>query len=463
MKYNIDMKFNQMIENEQAAAIFDACLPGVRAKIEGVASTGGLALRSIIKYMQLPGGDTLAQQLEAGLQKLNTPENRISPGEAKQMAQFRQMEQVRQQKAAAKAEAPATHYQDAIYPGKMWLDTAGERIQAHGAAMYREGDIYCWYGENKEYTDGKNGIWTWGIRLYTSKDLYNWTDCGLMIPPVLDDPESGLFPTKRLDRPHILKCEKTGKYVCWIKLSGAEAAFVILQADAFAGPYTLIKDMYRPEGVPAGDFDLVQDEESGEAYLYYDAGHSALVGMVLAEDYLSAETTVSRQYENLNPPFTREGPAAFAVNGKKYLFTSGMTGYVPNRSDCAISEGWRTPFTSLGNPHRQDTSGASFNSQISKVFKVGEAGPWIAMADRWVPEYLMDSQKSDLFTRTIASHYAPEQYTATQAEQEIMQAAPSLETANTAIADYVWLPVSFDETGRLQLIWQEKWRVDGAQ
>lgn len=40
-----------------------------------------------------------------------------------------------------------------------------------------------WYGENKEKTVGskQNTIWHWGVQLYTSPDLYNWTDIGQII------------------------------------------------------------------------------------------------------------------------------------------------------------------------------------------------------------------------------------------------------------------------------------------
>lgn len=65
-----------------------------------------------------------------------------------------------------------------IRPGQPWLDTQGKRIQAHGGSvMYLDGTYY-WYGENKEKTDGKNGIWHWGVRCYASTDLYNWEDKG---------------------------------------------------------------------------------------------------------------------------------------------------------------------------------------------------------------------------------------------------------------------------------------------
>lgn len=45
------------------------------------------------------------------------------------------------------------------------LDTEGKRIQAHGAGMIYENGTYYWYGENKEFTTGKDEIWTWGIRI----------------------------------------------------------------------------------------------------------------------------------------------------------------------------------------------------------------------------------------------------------------------------------------------------------
>ena len=57
---------------------------------------------------------------------------------------------------------------DRICPGKPWLDTKGNRIQAHaGSVMYLDG-LYYWYGENKEKTTGENGIWHRGVRCYTS-------------------------------------------------------------------------------------------------------------------------------------------------------------------------------------------------------------------------------------------------------------------------------------------------------
>ena len=74
---------------------------------------------------------------------------------------------------------------DSIRPGGIWLDTNGNRIQAHGGSLFFENDTFYWYGENKEHTTPGSGKWHWGVRAYSSTDLYNWEDLGLIIPPVL--------------------------------------------------------------------------------------------------------------------------------------------------------------------------------------------------------------------------------------------------------------------------------------
>src|SRR3546814_15263114 len=75
-----------------------------------------------------------------------------------------------------------------------------------------------WYGENREHTTGETAVWHWGVRCYSSSDLYNWHDEGLIIEPVLDDESSLLHPTKSVDRPHIVRHPVRGTYVCWLKV-----------------------------------------------------------------------------------------------------------------------------------------------------------------------------------------------------------------------------------------------------
>lgn len=95
------------------------------------------------------------------------------------------------------------HY-DAIYPGKPWYDTHGRRIQAHGASVYYEDGVYYWIGENKQFTHKGSKIWSWGIKAYSSTDLCNWRDEGLIIPPQPHDKKSPLHPYRKLNRPRVI-------------------------------------------------------------------------------------------------------------------------------------------------------------------------------------------------------------------------------------------------------------------
>ena len=163
-----------------------------------------------------------------------------------------------------------------IYPGTLPLDTDGKPIQAHGAGMFYENGTYYWYGENKEFTTGKNKVWTWGIRFYSSNDLVNWKDEGLVIPPNTEDKASTLHLHQHVDRPHILYCHATKKYVCWLKISAKRGWFTILTADRLLGPYTMVRDHFEPFGLAAGDFDLWKDEEGEKAYLFFEHDHLGL-------------------------------------------------------------------------------------------------------------------------------------------------------------------------------------------
>ncbi len=452
MIYNVSMKIAHLLENEQATAVFDKFLPGMKKMAESNPQAASLSVEQLVRYTRNPKAGEIIAALDEALNALNTPENAISPSERKLIEQFKAVEAADREKPAK----AAGHLQYEICPGQPWLDTKGERIQAHGGAVYYEDGTYYWYGENKEHTDGKNGIWTWGLKVYASKVLMNWEDKGFLVPPVLDDPNSALFPTKRVDRPHILKCEKTGKYVCWIKLSGPEAAFTIWQADKLLGPYEMVENLYNPGGHKAGDFDMIADPETGKGFIYFDSDHDSMLCMQLTDDYLHADREIAKSYANLTPPFTREAPALFEKNGKKYMLTSGMTGYVPNRSDSAVSDTWDGVFEPLGNPHIDDASNASFNSQISKIFRIEGTDNFIAMADRWLPGTPVDARLADIFTRVIGANYAPDKYQFTDAERREMYAANQLEAADTSIADYVWLPIEF-ENEKPVIRWQDAW------
>ena len=340
---------------------------------------------------------------------------------------------------------------DAFHPGQVWLDTEGKRIQAHGGSLMFLDGVYYWYGENKEKTDGKNGIWHWGVRCYSSTDLYNWKDEGLIIPPEPEDPASSLHPSACMDRPHILYNKHTKKFVCWLKIMNKDQtqSETVLTADSILGPYTKVREGLRPLGMSAGDFDLAVAED-GKAYYYFERVHSETICADLTEDYTDVTGYYSTHFPHSGPPYVREATAHFIRKGKHYLITSGTTGYLPNPSEAAIADTWHGPYTVLGDPHPEDESKTSFHSQISSVFKVpGKKDLYIACADRWLPQ-AMDKQYPiyrEMFEKIFSGR--AEEFDFSRMGEQVVE--------NTAIADYVWLPIRFE--GEKPVIhWLDSWR-----
>ena len=299
---------------------------------------------------------------------------------------------------------------DAFYPGKTWLDTEGKRIKAHGGSvMYIDGTYY-WYGENKEKTTGKDEIWHWGVRCYTSKDLYNWEDRGLIIPPEPENPGSSLHPSSMMDRPHIIYNKRTGKYVCWLKIMNRDGSQTetVMTADNILGPYTKVREGLRPLDMSAGDFDLAV-APGGKAYYYFERVHSETICADLTPDYTDVTVYYSTHFPHTAPPYVREATAHFYRKGKHYLVTSGTTGYLPNPSV-------------------------------------------IAVADRWVPGHM--DWKYENYKKTFEQMFDPDYHGEINTEDYELDSS-----VDTSVADYVWLPFRFSgEMGYLD--WKEEWRIE---
>ena len=337
-----------------------------------------------------------------------------------------------------------------IRPGQVWLDTNGNRIHAHGGSILTVGDTFYWYGENKEKSVPGSNIWHYGVRMYKSKDLYNWEDLGLVLPPVLDDPKNPLNPGQFMDRPHILFCAKTGKFVLWMKIL-SQGVVTIATADAVTGPYTVLRSI-SPLGMIFGDFDLVVESTDSKAYVYFERVHSEMICADLTADYTDVSGYYSTHFPRISPPDVREAPAHFCRGRLHYLFTSGTTGYLPNPSEVACSWSYHGPWKVLGDPHPGDAEHVSYRSQITSVFKhPGKKDLYIALADRWLVD--LPKELPDIGT-PFREAFATE-----PPDWSKCNVVGPLSQQNTSLADYVWLPVRFD--GEMaSLDWQDEWRME---
>lgn len=348
-----------------------------------------------------------------------------------------------------------------IRNGVLWTDTEGKPIQAHGFSVFwnEEKKLWYWYGENKEKTDGKGTVWHWGVRLYTSPDLYNWTDNGLIIPPHPDDLTSPLHPTYCMDRPHIQYCAKTGKYVAWLKIMAGEVSqfMSVLTSDHFEGPYTFVRKIYKPLNMDSGDFCLHADPD-GKAYIWFERPHFQMICATLTEDYTAVTDEYSVHYDGLLPPLTREAPTYFERAGKRYLFTSGTSGYYPNPSKVCMFDDPHGEYIDLGDPFIGDKSGTSFSSQITSVIQIPGTDRFVACADRWMPQWYVKFLSKQIISG-MERHFRDY-----KPDLEPKEAMPLPETEqchkeNTAASRYVWLPIEWQ--GEKPVIrWQKEWRLE---
>ena len=349
-----------------------------------------------------------------------------------------------------------------IKPGKRWIDTNGNAIHAHSPQIFVKDGVYYWYGENKEKTVSGSNVWTWGIRAYRSQDFYNWEDLGLIIEPDTTDVLSPLHYSQTLDRPHILYNKRTGKWVCWIKSMDTDGYFVILQADHFEGPYTMVKSL-KPEGFGVGDFDMYVDEETGKGYVWFERPHWEMICAELTDDYLGTNGTYSEHFIGLRPPFTREAPSHFVHRGRHYMFTSGTTGYVPNPSKVCVFDDFHGEYTDLGCPHTDDKFEDSFGSQISAVVKIpGKHNLYVALADRWLPN-LVGTDIPVRIARDYERRYGEHQpferdFSVPQTKDKTGMKRGKWDT--TVDSRYVFLPVVFDANGKPTIEWKDEWRLE---
>ena len=133
-------------------------------------------------------------------------------------------------------------------PGKIWNDTDGVPIQAHGGCILFENGIYYWFGENKDTPTKPNTLIGFnvdavGVSCYTSTDLYNWENKGLVLPAVKDDPLHELHTSKLIERPKVIYNALTKKYVMFTHLDTDDYQYArvgIAVCDQPAGQYEFI-------------------------------------------------------------------------------------------------------------------------------------------------------------------------------------------------------------------------------
>jgi beta-xylosidase len=264
-------------------------------------------------------------------------------------------------------------------PGEIWLDTDGNRIEAHGGGMFYENGTYYWFGEHG--TPGRTRI---GVMCYSSKDLYNWKNEGVALPLAYNDPNHDLAIGCILERPKVIYNAPTKKYVMWfhLELKGQRydsARSGVAVSERVTGPYAYLGS-FRPNSSMARDMTLFVDDD-GKAYQFYASEDNRTMHVsLLTDDYLKP----SGKFERILVDRSTEAPAVFKYQSRYYLMGSGCTGYAPNAARSAVAPSIWGPWQELGNPCVDANADKTFFSQSTCVFPVaGRPGAFIYMGDRW--------------------------------------------------------------------------------
>jgi beta-galactosidase len=338
-----------------------------------------------------------------------------------------------------------------IEPGKVWLDTDGRAINAHGGGLLHHEGVYYWYGEIKDgrtYLPKVNKAWggtrviAGGVSCYSSTDLVNWKNEGVALPSVAEDPEHDLACENVIERPKVIYNARTRKFVMWFHQDSPDysaARSGVAVSDTPTGPFRYLgafrpnagirpfnatdrefapgsKEAFirvLPGGQMARDMTLFVDDD-GKAYQFYSSEENQTLHVSqLSDDYLQP----AGKYSRILAGRAMEAPAVFKRNGKYYLIASGCTGWDPNAARSAVADNIFGPWTELSNPCQGPGADLTFNCQSTFVLPVaGKPGQFIAMFDMWKKWDLQDSR-------------------------------------------YVWLPLSFDGEGRPIVKWRDQWSL----
>jgi hypothetical protein len=317
--------------------------------------------------------------------------------------------------------------QPAFQPGAVWRDTAGTPINAHGGGILFHNGVFYWYGEFKAgqtYLTEANKSWggtrvlAAGVSCYSSTNLYDWKNEGLVLPAVPDQPRHDLHSEQVIERPKVIYNARTKKFVMWLHQDSADYAAAragVAVSDTPAGQFRYLRS-FRPNAghwpanataearqsggtnVLARDFangQMARDQtlfvdDDGAAYHFYSSENNATLHVSrLTDDYLKPAGQYARIFEGR----FMEAPAVFKRGGKYYLIASGCTAWAPNAARSAVAENIFGPWTELGNPCRGANAETTFGCQSTFVLPVpGHADGFIALFDRWKQWDLADSR-----------------------------------------------------------------------
>lgn len=313
--------------------------------------------------------------------------------------------------------------QTGFRPAQIWKDTNGVPINAHGGGVVFFKGKYYWYGEHKLEGKSEAQFADGGIHCYSSVDLINWKDDGIVLSVDYKDEKSDLAYGCILERPKVVYNKKNKQFVAYFKLYlkgiGYETSYVgVAVADRPSGPFSYHHKFHgggSPNG--SGDFSMFKDDDGNLYHLTVRKPDKAFVIGRLDSDYYYPETNY-KVCEGIE--LHTEAPVVIKKNGVYHLLGSGSSGWKPNIARYYTANNIQGEWTYHGNPchgyNKVDSVGVekTYGGQSSYIIQVhGIDDTYIALFDIWKPE-------------------------------------------NPITGRYVWLPIDFSK-GKMSITWYDTW------
>ena len=257
-----------------------------------------------------------------------------------------------------------------IRNGQPWCDTQGNPVQAHGGNFLIEDGIVYMVGEDRSHS------WHPDVNLYHSRDMEIWEYDGKIIENGVTTPELGT--TRMIERPKLLHCPNTGRYVIWCHYEASDysaSEVGVFSSEHITGPYRL-EWCGRPLGIKSRDCNVFVDDD-GTAYFISTIEENQHLGLFrLSDDYIRPlECTV------LMRGLRREAPAIVRVDSLYYMLSSACTGWDPNQcmlsTSNSLTEGW-SPLVPVGDKIAYDTQASSI-----LTLRKGRRTQYLYVGDRW--------------------------------------------------------------------------------
>jgi hypothetical protein len=226
--------------------------------------------------------------------------------------------------------------------GIIFTDDQGNRVNAHGGGIIKEGDTYYMHGEYFLSTTTDNNFN--GFSMYSSKDLATWKWEKMVLP----QQASGLLgPSRKGERPHIIKCPATGEFVLYAHAASldyqTDKEVVYATSPTVNGDYTFQGSLTNASGTIAAHSDMSALTDGTKAYVITESGHI----YALANDCHSWLTDATYAAVN-GSSGGGESPTIFKADSTYYWIMSNKTGWRANNNFYSTAPAITGPWTYQG-------------------------------------------------------------------------------------------------------------------